>query len=39
MKLETTTIRQSAFINAKLNGVYEAFMNPKKHAEFTYCTP
>ncbi len=42
-KLETGTIRQSVFISAKPEQVYDAFIDPKKHAAFTgsraTCSP
>jgi len=35
MRLKTGTIRQSVFINAPPEKVYNAMLNPRKHAEFT----
>jgi uncharacterized protein YndB with AHSA1/START domain len=34
-QLKTGTIRQTVFINAPPERVYEAFVNPKVHSEFT----
>ncbi len=35
MKIETTTLRQTVIIPASPAEVYEAFVDPKKHSEFT----
>lgn len=35
MKLNTTTIEQVVFINAKPEDVFDALMDAKKHSEFT----
>ncbi len=35
MALETVTIEQTQFLSAKPVEVYDAFVNPKKHSEFT----
>jgi len=35
MKAKTTTIRQTVIIPAAPSQVYDAFVNPKKHSEFT----
>jgi len=35
MKLEVTTLKQKVVIPASPSVVYEAFVDPKKHAEFT----
>ena len=35
MKLKTTTIKQTAVIPATPNQVYDAFVDSKKHSEFT----
>ena len=35
MKTETTTIKQKITIPATPEKVYEAYINPKKHSEFT----
>ena len=35
MKPETTTIKQKIIIPASPEKVYEAYINPKKHSEFT----
>jgi len=35
VKIKATTIRQKVFIAASPEEIYEAFMNAKKHSEFT----
>ena len=35
MKTKTTTIKQKIVLDAPPNEVYEAFLNPKKHSDFT----